>query len=189
MNQPQMYSYVIMMNEHRDYMDRLIYFVILNGETKIVANKQLSDKETAGKYIKQNVAELFDFFIEIAYNVKDETDLDKLSTVEKIVKKAYGKTTGNFMKKNKNPFIQKIKDGLSELSDEGVIDNFYSCNRKLLEEEAKFLASTMENDNQFYSKTKKILPHKTIEIAKFQKTLGKESIMYQTRFTIDDFVD
>jgi len=176
-------SYIIVMYNHQNYMDKLEAFVMLDGSTK----------EDAGKYIKKNVMELYDFFFEIVCNVKNMPDDSNLSSVEAAVYKACLKLKGKFSPagislKYQKKLAKEIKHQLSELSGEDIIDGFYSCNRKLLSEEANFLANKFGEDSAFYSESKVIPAHKTMEVTHFSKILGKRAIMYQAKIPIENLL-
>jgi hypothetical protein len=170
--------YVLVMYNHKNCVDQLESFVILEGDSK----------EAAGKYIRKNILELYDFFVEVSCNVKDMPDDSTLSDVEKAVFKANRKYGRKFVPKYKKKLIKEIKNGLAELSGEEIIDGFRSCNRKLLDEEATFLANKFEDDGLFYSESKVIPPHKIIEITHFNRILGKNAIIFQANIPVENLL-
>jgi len=129
--------------------DRVQKMTIINGTN-----------EEAGKYIKKNITEFYDYLYTIAFNVKD-TSNDQLNELELAVKKAFKKHEYRTRRKaERDAIISELKHCLDEVSDDEVIPNFNSCNREIMRD---------PNDQS---------PYKLIETHKFNKTIGTGSISY-----------
>ena len=130
--------------------DRIQQMIIITGNT-----------EEAGKYVKKNVAEFFDYFYIMAHNVRNTPD-NQINELELAAKKAFWKH--NYLTNrgaDRKIIISELKHMISEINDVDIMPNFNSCNRELMSD---------PNDRT---------PYKIIETHRFIKSLGGESIEYR----------
>ena len=129
--------------------DRVQKMMILNGSA-----------EEAGKYVKNNITEFYDYFHTMALNVKKTPDKN-ITELELAVKKAYLKYNYRCTKRaDRKLIISELKHTLDEIDDSDIMSNFNSCNRLI-----------MSNPNDQ-------TPYKIIETHKFCRSLGTASVTY-----------
>ena len=137
-----------------------IYDGILNTDRVQKMMMVSGTEDEAGKYVKKNVREFYDYFYIMAHNVKDTSD-DRINELELAVKKAFWKHNYHTNRRaEKETVISELKHMLSEMADQDIMPNFYSYNRQIIAD---------PNDQS---------PYKIIETHKFIKTLGNTSISY-----------
>jgi hypothetical protein len=142
-----------------------IYDSVYNNERVDKMSIISGSKDDAGKYIKKNITEFYDYFITIANNVRNTSD-DDMNDLELLVKDAFKKYKYQTnSKKYRELIMSEVKVKIDELSDTDIITNMNSFDRELLINPNKDVA------------------YKIIETRRFMKSLGTASVIYNIPHT------